>query len=438
MFVQPIRAHTAPKAKRKLPAIPEAATTNAALAAAIECVRSLKDEERRLWDEHTALEDEEIALRRRLGVTRPNTINGQPSLSIPKGNPEYDRLVRVVDQGEARAQAARARVDRAAKAMLRIDVSDPADTLLKLQVFAAAMDARDPSQLVCEDDYPEMVRAAVRDLKALRALPERVGADASPAAGADPAADRRAQGACPDRAAWEAAVAEYEAQLALYRAEPDDRDEACGDMTDALEALQRLPPPDLQALVYVMRQTIQHGAVLEWRWADADDPNSISDLLSGGDAAEAALARFWLWTLQLAGERSPALSASYFDDFDWQGALGDEEWDLKKVEAAYHAHHELRQLAQVFNARAMLDEYRSLGGDFTYHPGHDGHRAVFGTIFPDTFSSRADDIEREIVADKRKAKLIARELQIEARTREAQQDIEEELSARTLESGVAA
>ena len=232
-------------------------------------------------------------------------------------------------------------------------------------------------------------------------------------------------------------MAEYEAKLALYRQsdeDPDgDPDRACNDMTEALEALQRLTPPDIRALVYIMRQTIQHDCVLHWAWQDADDPSTISDLLSGGDAAEMALARFWLWTLQVAGEPSPALTASYFYGADWMDLD-----DLAEIEAAYRAHHELRQLAQQYDARAVLDEFRSLGGDFTYHPASSGQRAMFGTMFPATSSARGDEILAEIIADKRKAKLIARELQIEARTRAAQQDIEEELSARTLESGVAA
>lgn len=133
----------------------------------------------------------------------------------------------------------------------------------------------------------------------------------------------------PNRAAWEAALAAYEAARAhadaLDLADADESEsEAASDAAwDLLKALIATPAPDGVAMGMKARHIIAQ-AHSDWIGDGPDNPLTIARLLAG-DWNETALASLYLDGLRLSDPQSPILNVRP-DDF------GPAAW-LEKVEA---------------------------------------------------------------------------------------------------------
>jgi hypothetical protein len=117
-------------------------------------------------------------------------------------------------------------------------------------------------------------------------------------------------------ARWEEARAAFVEAKAAYGAlttDEIDADEAAGNPVynrymDALEAFEAAPPPTLAAMVEMMRASINEAGGVTWSWDEADQPETMRDLLDGGEPGDIFTARYFMHALRLAGQESPALS----------------------------------------------------------------------------------------------------------------------------------
>jgi hypothetical protein len=110
------------------------------------------------------------------------------------------------------------------------------------------------------------------------------------------------------RAAFLAAKAANDAMTADEEHYDDENGQPVfGALCSALEAWEAAPPPTLQALVEVMRASLNFSG-LHWAFGDADDPMSMRDMLDNGDTHQMFAARYYMHALRLAGVSSGALS----------------------------------------------------------------------------------------------------------------------------------
>jgi hypothetical protein len=197
-------------ARRPVPAF-RYTTSNAALAASIEAVMVLRRQFRTAWAICAKAENVEQALLAQLGTPRGD-YNGAPVAAAPPdpAPPEFTAAQQAAERADEAQAKAMDRLGEGAAAMLRVDVDNVADTLLKLRCYAWAYECTTCSKLSFGEDMAVVLRAVERDLKRLSSAPPPP----------------------PPVIEWEAALAAYDAAEAACQAQSARYDAAAATVVD--------------------------------------------------------------------------------------------------------------------------------------------------------------------------------------------------------------